>query len=97
MNIVNPARLDSFQGNNVCIQCHSQGRPRTSPIQGKYYDWPVGFHVGLDLKNFWQLEEHKPGEQSFFPCPLSCSYPLEKTTEAPVSTPPSTVRRRCIT
>jgi predicted CXXCH cytochrome family protein len=65
MNILNPARLDSFQANNVCIQCHSQGRPLTSPIQGKYYDWPVGFHVGLDLKNFWQLEEHKLGEQSF--------------------------------
>jgi len=62
---VNPARLDSFQANNVCIQCHSQGRPLTSPAKGKYYDWPVGFHVGLDLKNFWQLEEHKLGEQSF--------------------------------
>jgi predicted CXXCH cytochrome family protein len=37
----------------------------TNPIEGKYYDWPVGFHVGLDLTNFWQLEEHKLGEQSF--------------------------------
>jgi hypothetical protein len=35
-----------------------------NPIEGKYYDWPVGFHVGLDLQNFWQLEEHKLGEQS---------------------------------
>ena len=64
-NIVNPARLDSIQANNVCIQCHSQGRPLSGPIEGKYYDWPVGFHVGLDLKNFWQLEDHKLGEPSF--------------------------------
>jgi predicted CXXCH cytochrome family protein len=64
-NIVNPARLDYVQANNVCIQCHSQGQPLTNPIQGKYYDWPVGFHVGLDLKNFWRLEDHKLGETSF--------------------------------
>lgn len=64
-NIVNPARLDYVQGNNVCIQCHSQGQPLTSPIEGKYYDWPVGFHVGQDLKNFGKLEDHKLGETSF--------------------------------
>jgi len=64
-NIVNPVRLDSIQANNVCIQCHSQGRPLANPIEGKYYDWPVGFHVGLDLKNYWKLEEHKPGEATF--------------------------------
>lgn len=64
-NIVNPARLDSFQATNVCIQCHSQGRPLANPINGKYYDWPVGFHAGMDLRNFWQLEEHKLGEQTF--------------------------------
>jgi predicted CXXCH cytochrome family protein len=64
-NIVNPARLDSIQANNVCIQCHSQGQPLSNPIEEKYYDWPVGFHVGLDLKNYWKLEEHKLGEQSF--------------------------------
>jgi predicted CXXCH cytochrome family protein len=64
-NIVNPARLDSVQAVNVCLQCHSQGQPLTSPINGKYYDWPVGFHVGMDLKDFWKLEEFKPGEQTF--------------------------------
>jgi|SRR5579871_1467652 len=64
-NIVNPARLDSVQANNVCIQCHSQGRPVETPLRGKYYDWPVGFHVGLDLKDFWTLEEHKLGEATF--------------------------------
>jgi len=64
-NIVNPARLDYIQANDVCIQCHSQGQPLTNPIAGKYYDWPVGFHVGLDLRNFWKLEEHRLGETTF--------------------------------
>jgi predicted CXXCH cytochrome family protein len=65
-NIVNPARLDSVQATNVCLQCHSQGQPVANPINGKYYDWPVGFEVGKgDLKDFWNLEEHKLGEQSF--------------------------------
>ena len=36
-----------------------------TPIQGKYYDWPVGFHVGLNLGDFWKLEEHKLGETTF--------------------------------
>ena len=64
-NIVNPARLDSLHGSDVCIQCHSQGRPLTNPISGKYYDWPVGFHVGQDLKDMWQLEDHTAGETTF--------------------------------
>jgi len=45
-NIVNPAKLDYVHANDVCIQCHSQGQPLKNPIQGKYYDWPVGFRVG---------------------------------------------------
>ena len=64
-NIVNPSRLDFVHANDICIQCHSQGRPLTNPIAGRYYDWPVGFRAGLDLADFWQLEEHKPGEQTF--------------------------------
>jgi predicted CXXCH cytochrome family protein len=64
-NIVNPVRLDFVQANNVCIQCHSQGQPLKNPINGKYYDWPVGFAVGKNLQDFWKLEEHKLGEQSF--------------------------------
>jgi len=64
-NIVNPARLDSMKGTDLCVQCHSQGKPLTNPILGQYYDWPVGFHAGLDLKNFWELEEHKLGETTF--------------------------------
>lgn len=63
--IVNPARLDPIRATDICIQCHSQGQPLTNPIDGKYYDWPVGFHVGAELKNYWKLEPHKPGETSF--------------------------------
>jgi mono/diheme cytochrome c family protein len=64
-NIINPAKLDYVHANDVCIQCHSQGQPLTNPIGGKYYDWPVGFQVGKNLSDFWKLEEHKPGVQSF--------------------------------
>jgi predicted CXXCH cytochrome family protein len=64
-NIVNPARLDTVAATDVCLQCHSQGQPLANPIAGKYYDWPVGFEVGKNLKDFWKLEEHKLGEQTF--------------------------------
>jgi len=63
--IVNPARLDFVRANDTCIQCHSQGQPVANPIAGQYYDWPVGFHQGGNLKDFWTLEEHKLGETSF--------------------------------
>jgi predicted CXXCH cytochrome family protein len=63
--IVNPAHLGYVQANDVCIQCHSQGQPLKNPIGGKYYDWPVGFHVGGKLSDYWKLEEHKLGETSF--------------------------------
>ncbi|HZV60602.1 MAG TPA: cytochrome c3 family protein, partial [Candidatus Eremiobacteraceae bacterium] len=65
VNIQNPARLDYVQASDTCIQCHSQGRPPVSPIEGKYYDWPVGFHAGLHLQDFWQLEEHTLGQTTF--------------------------------
>ena len=60
-NIVNPAKLDFVRANDTCIQCHSQGQPLKNPIEGQYYDWPVGFHQGGNLKDFWKLEEHKLG------------------------------------
>src|SRR5216683_688706 len=63
--IVNPARLNSYAANDVCIQCHSQGQPLQKPLNGVYYDWPVGFEVGKNLRDFWQLEEHKLGETTF--------------------------------
>ena len=64
-NIVNPARLDYVHASDTCIQCHSQGRPPKNPINGKYYDWPVGFDAGRNLQDFWELEEHKLAETSF--------------------------------
>ncbi len=64
-NIVNPVRLDFVRANDVCIQCHSQGRPLQTQIEGRAYDWPVGFQAGMDLQNFWKLEGHKPGETTF--------------------------------
>ena len=64
-NIANPARMDYVRANDTCIQCHSQGKPLKNPIEGKYYDWPVGFEMGKDLKDYWQLEEHKLGETTF--------------------------------
>jgi predicted CXXCH cytochrome family protein len=63
--IVNPSRLDYVRASDTCIQCHSQGQPQTNPIAGQYYDWPVGFHQGGNLKDFWKLEEHTLGETSF--------------------------------
>jgi predicted CXXCH cytochrome family protein len=64
-NVLSPARMDYVSANDACIQCHSQGRPLTIPLEGKYYDWPVGYRVGLRLQDFWQLEEHKLGETTF--------------------------------
>jgi predicted CXXCH cytochrome family protein len=64
-NIVNPTRLSSMQATHVCMQCHSEGQPLANPINGKYWGWPVGFEVGKDLRDFWKLEEHKLGEESF--------------------------------
>jgi predicted CXXCH cytochrome family protein len=64
-NILNPARMDYVAATDTCIQCHSQGRPLQNPIEGKYYDWPVGYNAGLHLANFWQLEDHTLGQQSF--------------------------------
>jgi predicted CXXCH cytochrome family protein len=64
-NIVNPAKIDFVRANDTCIQCHSQGQPLTNPIEGQFYDWPVGFSQGDQLQKYWRLEEHKLGETSF--------------------------------
>jgi predicted CXXCH cytochrome family protein len=63
--IFNPARVDPVHANDTCIQCHSQGQPLTNPIEGRYYDWPVGFRVGLNLSDFWRLEKPELGKQDF--------------------------------
>lgn len=64
-DIVNPAKLDFVHANDTCIQCHSQGKPLTNPILSQYYDWPVGFHQGGNLSDYWQLEPHRLGETNF--------------------------------
>lgn len=64
-NIIDPARLDYVRANDTCIQCHSQGEPIANPFGGQYYDWPVGFHMGLELKNFWHLDTPRLGETTF--------------------------------
>ncbi len=65
-NIINPAHMDYVAASDTCIQCHSQGQPLSNPIEGKYYDWPVGYHVGLKLQDFWKLEAHTIGEPANF-------------------------------
>jgi predicted CXXCH cytochrome family protein len=65
-NILNPAQLDSVAATDTCVQCHSQGQPLSSPIEGKYYDWPVGYNVGLKLADFWRLEDCTLGQTTFY-------------------------------
>jgi predicted CXXCH cytochrome family protein len=65
-NIVNPETLDFVRANDVCIQCHSQGQPLKNPIEGRWYDWPVGFVAGQRLADYWRLEETKPGATNFY-------------------------------
>ncbi len=68
-NILDPAQMDNVAANDTCIQCHSQGRPLTNPIEGKYYDWPVGYRVGLKLQDFWRLENCTLGQTDFYYLP----------------------------
>jgi predicted CXXCH cytochrome family protein len=65
-NILNPARTNYVAASDTCIQCHSQGRPLANPIEGKYYDWPVGYRAGLQLAKFWKLEDHVLGKTDFY-------------------------------
>jgi predicted CXXCH cytochrome family protein len=63
--IVNPAKLDEVRADDVCVQCHSQGRPRANPINGQYFDWPVGYQPGDRLTDVWALDSHHLGEETF--------------------------------
>jgi hypothetical protein len=65
-DIANPARIDAVAANDTCIQCHSQGQPLSNLIEGKYYDWPVGYNVGLRLQDYWKLEDCTLGETTFY-------------------------------
>jgi predicted CXXCH cytochrome family protein len=64
-NSFNPARADPVHANDTCIQCHSQGQPLVNPIEGRYFDWPVGFRVGSNLSDFWRLDRADPGKTDF--------------------------------
>jgi predicted CXXCH cytochrome family protein len=64
-NILNPGELDDVASNDTCIQCHSQGRPRAGLIEGRAYDWPVGYHIGLRLVDYWKLEDITLGQTDF--------------------------------
>lgn len=68
-NIVNPERLDYVRGNDTCMQCHTQGQPLTDPIEGRHYDWPVGFLPGARLSDYWKLEPTSPGTTNFYQFP----------------------------
>ena len=65
-NVLNPAAMNYVAASDTCIQCHSQGRPVTDPIEGKHYDWPVGYNVGLNLRDYWKLEEVNLGKTDFY-------------------------------
>lgn len=65
-NILNPAGMDSVAQNDTCLACHSQGRPLANPIEGRYYDWPVGYRVGLRLQDYWKLENCTLGKTDFY-------------------------------
>jgi predicted CXXCH cytochrome family protein len=62
--VLNPAHMDYVDANNSCIQCHSEGKPTANPHEGRYFDWPVGYNVGLKLQDFWVLDEHALGDTS---------------------------------
>ena len=64
-NILNPSEMDDVANNDTCIACHSQGRPLTPQIEGKVYDWPVGYRAGLRLADYWKLEDHTLGQTTF--------------------------------
>ena len=66
-NILNPAQMDDVAANDTCIQCHSQGQPLTKQIEGKAYDWPVGYQVGLHLQDYLEARRHHAGPDDLLP------------------------------
>jgi hypothetical protein len=36
-NILNPSHMNCVAANDVCVQCHFQGRPLSNPNAGRYY------------------------------------------------------------
>ena len=66
LNILNPSQMDSIASSDMCIACHSQGQPRNGLIEGKAFDWPVGYRVGERLQDYWKLEDITLGQTDFF-------------------------------
>jgi predicted CXXCH cytochrome family protein len=64
-NILNPSQMDDIAANDTCIACHSQGQPLSQQVEGKAYDWPVGYRAGLRLADYWKLEDHTLGQTTF--------------------------------
>ncbi len=64
-NILNPSEMDDVASSDTCIACHSQGQPLTQQIEGKAYDWPVGYRAGLHLADYWKLEDYTLGQTTF--------------------------------
>jgi predicted CXXCH cytochrome family protein len=64
-NILNPSQMDNIAESDACIACHSQGQPLSQQIEGKAYDWPVGYRAGLRLADYWKLEDHTPAQTTF--------------------------------
>jgi predicted CXXCH cytochrome family protein len=65
-NILNPSQMDSVASTDTCIACHSQGQPKNGLIEGKAYDWPVGYRVGEHLRDYWKLEDITLGQTDFY-------------------------------
>ena len=64
-NTFNPSTADAIASTDTCVQCHSQGQPRSGLIEGKAYDWPVGYQVGLTVAGLLEVGAHTLGETSF--------------------------------
>lgn len=70
-NIVNPDQMDSVAANDTCIQCHSQGRPLTNPIEGKYYDWSaIVLALVYSTIGSWKLVRSAKPTSTIFPTAL---------------------------
>jgi predicted CXXCH cytochrome family protein len=64
-NIFNASHADGVASTDTCLACHSQGQPRRGLIDGKAYDWPVGYQVGLPLQDYWKLDAPALGQTTF--------------------------------
>ncbi len=60
--IVNPARLDPQQREEVCIQCHLETTSFPLPNSLQRYDrGPFDYQPGRTLSNYWLFFDHAPG------------------------------------